>query len=122
MFHDVLVPFAERQIITMAMIRRYCKDLDVTTEKEEVVKREVEGWVIHSLSNFCDFEERQIDSLTSIKSLRMNSLAYINFIVQVEDELCVEIDDKYLASDSFSTVGDMVKYFIQLCEIKEKQK
>ena len=85
------------------------------TEKEKVKKNDVEGWVKQSLSIFCGLEEERIMPRTSIESLGMDSLMYINFIVQSEDELKIEVDDEYLASDSFSTVGDIIEYFCKLC-------
>ena len=98
-----------------AMLHRYFETLKGKTEKEKVKKNDVEGWVKQSLSIFCGLEEERIMPRTSIESLGMDSLMYINFIVQSEDELKIEVDDEYLASDSFSTVGDIIEYFCKLC-------
>lgn len=103
-----------------AMIRRYYEEVVTRTEKDKVVKNGIEGWVIRILSDLCGFDKKQIDSQTLIESIGMDSLMYIDFIVQVEDKLCVEIDDEYLASDSFSTVGDIIKYFKYLCAVEEE--
>lgn len=58
--------------------------------------------------------KRDIGFDTPKETLGIDSLTYINFIVQAEEELDIEIDDEYLASGSFSAVGDIIKYFDQL--------
>lgn len=52
--------------------------------------------------------KRDIGYDTPIKTFRIDSLTYINFIVQ-EEELDIEIDDEYLASGLFSTVRNIIK-------------
>lgn len=97
-----------------AMVHRYCEEYVEEPEKNLDKKSGSGEWVIRCLGNCLETNKRDIGFDTPIETLGIDSLTYINFIVQAEEELDIEIDDEYLASGSFSAVGDIIKYFDQL--------
>lgn len=41
--------------------------------------------------------------------LGMDSLEFIKFLVLIEEEFCIEIDDEYLDKEKISTLGELMK-------------
>lgn len=77
--------------------------------------------MIQCFGGLLETEKGNIQDHTPIETLGIDSLTYINFIVQAEEELGIEIDDEYLASGSFSTVGDIIQYFDHLRETERSK-
>lgn len=98
------------------MVHRYCKEYDEESENRQDKKCGSRQWVIQCFGGLLETEKGNIQDHTPIETLGIDSLTYINFIVQAEEELGIEIDDEYLASGSFSTVGDIIQYFDHLRE------
>lgn len=53
-------------------------------------------------------DDLQIDNNTSIESLAINSISYIRFLVQIENELNIEFDDNDLVSENYIVVQDLI--------------
>ena len=103
------------------MVHRYCKEYDEESENRQDKKCGSRQWVIQCFGGLLETEKGNIQDHTPIETLGIDSLTYINFIVQAEEELGIEIDDEYLASGSFSTVGDIIQYFDHLRETERSK-
>ena len=54
-----------------------------------------------------------IEDSSLISDFGMNSIYFVLFVVQVEEEFEIEFEDDYLYMEQFSTFGDVVNYIYQ---------
>ena len=47
---------------------------------------------------------------TILEDSGINSMVFIQFIVLIEEELCIELDDEYLNVKKFSVVDDIIEF------------
>lgn len=56
----------------------------------------------------------KVDYNSTFEELGMDSLMYVNFIVQIEEEFQIEIDDQFLSQDSSFVLGDIISFVDEL--------
>ena len=78
--------------------------------------------IIENLLNniIIDEEYVTLQTETRIKELDLNSLTYLEWIVAVEDEFCIEVSENVLSEDSFETVGQLIEYIDELIQKRGK--
>lgn len=65
---------------------------------------------MYILQSFPKEASAQIDASTKFADMIIDSLSYIEFIVSVEEKFNIEFDDDMLATDTFTTIGDLILY------------
>ena len=69
-----------------------------------------------NLENKIDSKQLSLDD--DLSKYNINSLTYIKIIVALEEEFDIEFDDDELDIKSFKTIGDFVKYTVDLIDNK----
>lgn len=68
----------------------------------------IEQRVFQIVSELLDCEESSITSSTKLMNLEMDSHDYIDFIMDLESEFNIRIDDENCRT--FNTMGDVIDY------------
>ncbi|RCX12498.1 phosphopantetheine binding protein [Anaerobacterium chartisolvens] len=53
--------------------------------------------------------------------LNLNSIQYIELVVEIETKFGIKFDNKDLLIDAFNNVGELVRYVFSKVELKHKQ-
>lgn len=51
-----------------------------------------------------------VDITTSLEQLEIDSIAFIQFIVELEDIFNIEFDDEMLTKNALGNLGDIISY------------
>lgn len=74
--------------------------------------------IIQLLQDACALEEKRITSRTDLKELSLDSLSFIDFLVNVENEFGIEFAPEELMLGYWKTVGE----FVSMAEVKYAEK
>jgi len=77
---------------------------------KQMVKQMVEDYILEALQREYSFKPGvDVYAIDFIKEGYMNSLAIVQFVVELEDEFGIEFTDDELASPDFKVVGKLIK-------------
>ena len=65
--------------------------------------------VIQLLQDACALEEKGITSRTNLKELSLDSLSFIDFLVNVENEFGIEFEPEELSINEWKSVRDILR-------------
>lgn len=77
-------------------------------ENQEV---KIENKIIELISQKVDGDNKiNLCSESSFDELHLNSIAFIQIVVEIENTFQIEFDDNHLSTELFSNIKDLVNY------------
>ena len=78
--------------------------------------------IIKIISEMAEIEEDVIiNSMDStLEQLGMDSLVFVQILLEIEDEFDLELDDDFLVMDDVGTINDMIQKILRLKECEDE--
>ena len=96
------------------LLSLYFQDQKINEFTNSNISNDVENTVKRIVAEKMRLEAKEISSDSNIKDLGIDSISFVELIVQVEEIYDIEFDEDYLNVEEFSTIKNIAEYITEL--------